>query len=172
MKRPCIYSFFEGVAVFKGETLEKNVFLVRIQEDLKVAIKARDKGRVNALRMLITALKNAELEEREALSEEQELAILGSYARRCRESIGEFEKAGREDLLEESRAELEIVMAYLPRQLTEDEISDEAQKVIEETGASGPRDIGRVMGVMMKKLKGRVDGNSVKEAVSKLLASD
>lgn len=151
--------------------MEKNVFLERIQEDLKEAVKSRDKARVSALRMLISALKNAELDEREALTEEQELAVLGSYARKCRESIGEFEKAGREDLLEASRTELEIVMAYLPKQLDESEIEAAAARIIEQTGASGPRDTGRVMGLMMKELRGKADGTVVKKVVSRLLAA-
>ena len=152
--------------------MEKNVFVRRIQEDLKSAVKARDKARTSTLRMLIAELKNAELKDREELAVEQEIAILGSYARKCRESLVEFEKAGRDELVEESKAELEIVKAYLPKQMNEDEIREEISVIIEETGASGPRDMGRVMGMMMKKFKGKVDGGVVKNIVEEILKTD
>jgi uncharacterized protein YqeY len=152
--------------------MEKNVFVKRIQDDLKSAMKARDKARTSTLRMLITELKNAELKDRKELEEDQEIAILGSYARKCRESLAEFEKAGRDELVEESKAELEIVKAYLPKQMDEGEIRGEISVIIEETGASGPRDMGRVMGMMMKKFKGKVDGGVVKEIVEEILKAD
>lgn len=152
--------------------MEKNLFRERIQEDLKIAMKARDKARTTTLRMLITALKNSELETREPLSEDQETGVIGSYAKRCRESIKEFEKAGRDDLVSESRQELEIVMSYLPAQLEPDEIRAEVRKIIEDTGATGPRDMGRVMGAVMGRLKGKADGGSVKNIVSEMLQED
>ncbi|MCK4537769.1 MAG: GatB/YqeY domain-containing protein [Candidatus Krumholzibacteria bacterium] len=152
--------------------MEKNVFVRRIQEDLKSAVKARDKAKTSTFRMLIAELKNAELKDREELTVEQEIAILGSYARKCRESLVEFEKAGRDELVKESEAELEIVKVYLPKQMDEGEIRKEISVIIEESGASGPRDMGRVMGMMMKKFKGKVDGGLVKKFVEEILKSD
>ncbi len=155
-----------------GDVMEKNVFVRRIQEDLKSAVKARDKAKTSTFRMLIAELKNAELKDREELTVEQEIAILGSYARKCRESLVEFEKAGRDELVKESEAELEIVKVYLPKQMDEGEIRKEISVIIEESGASGPRDMGRVMGMMMKKFKGKVDGGLVKKFVEEILKSD
>ena len=149
--------------------MQGNAYMKRIQEDLKAAVKAQDRVQVSTLRMLLSALKNAELEEREELSEETELAVLSSYARRIKESISEFEKGDREDLVVKEKAELEVVMKYLPEQLSDVEIESEAKKVIEDLGAEGPKDMGRVMGEMMKRFKGRVDGKSVNRIVSGLL---
>jgi uncharacterized protein YqeY len=149
--------------------MELNVITRRIQGDLKVAIKRKDRTRINTLRMMISVLKNAELDERGELSEEREIAVLSGYARRCRESIAEFGKGGRDDLVEKEKAELDIVMQYLPEQMTEDDIRKTARGVIAEVGASGPGDMGRVMGEMMKRVKGRADGNVVKEIVMELL---
>jgi len=149
--------------------MRRNAYMKRIQEDLKESVKARDRTRVGTLRMLLSALKNAELDEREELTEEKELAVLSSYARRVKESIVEFEKGERDDLVQKEKAELEIVMRYLPEQLSDSDIEAEVRKVIEEVGADGPKDIGRVMGEMMKRFKGRVDGKSVNRIVSGLL---
>jgi len=149
--------------------MQGNVYMKRIQEDLKVAVKAQDRVQVSTLRMLLSALKNAELEEREELTEETELAVLSSYVRRVKESIAEFEKGDRDDLVVKEKAELEIVMRYLPEQLNDEEIEVEAKKVIEDVKAEGPKDIGRVIGEMMKRFKGRVDGKNVNRIVSGLL---
>jgi uncharacterized protein YqeY len=149
--------------------MERNIIAKRLQNDLKNAIKAKDRLRIGTLRMLISALKNAELEEREELEEDKETAVLTSYARRCRESIAEFERGGRDDLVEKERAEYAIVMQYLPEQLDETGIREIAGEIIAETGASGPRDMGRVMGAMMQRVKGRAEGGAVKNIVLELL---
>jgi uncharacterized protein YqeY len=149
--------------------MERNIYAKRIQDDLKKAVKSKDKPTISTLRMLLSSLKNAELEEREELTEETELAVLSSYARRVKESIEEFTKGDRQDLVVKEQAELEIVMRYLPEQLSEEQVEAEIRKVIEDVGAEGPRDIGRVMGEMMKRFKGRVDGRSVNRIVSELL---
>jgi len=146
-----------------------NIIAHKIQDDLKVAVKAQDKVRVSTLRMILSALKNAELEEREELSDEKELAVIASYARRIKESIEEFKKGERGDLVAQEEAELAIVMSYLPEQMTDDEIRREAAKVAAEVGASTPKDMGRVMGEMMKRFKGKVDGAAVNRIVSELL---
>ncbi len=149
--------------------MQGNAYMKRIQEDLKGAVKAQDRAKVSTLRMLLSALKNAELEEREELTEEKELAVLSTYARRVKESITEFEKGDRDDLVTKEKGELEIVMRYLPEQLSDEEIEIEIKKVIDEVKAEGPKDMGRVMGEIMKRFKGRVDGKSVNRIVSGLL---
>jgi uncharacterized protein YqeY len=141
----------------------------KIQKDLAEALKAKDTARVSALRMLLSSLKSAEKELREELPQEREEEVLSSYARRCKESIKEFEKGGRDDLVAKERAELEIVNSYLPEQLGEAEIEREIAQAIEELGAQGPRDTGKVIGAVMKKLKGRVDGALVNRKVSEKL---
>ncbi|MBN2071553.1 MAG: GatB/YqeY domain-containing protein [Candidatus Krumholzibacteriota bacterium] len=152
--------------------MSANIIREKIRKDLTEAMKSRDKEKISALRMLISSLKNSELEKREELSEEEEIAVIGSYARKCRESISEFEKAGRDELLPVARKEYDLVMEYLPAQLDEDEIRSEIKSMIEETGASGPGDLGRIMGMMMKKFKGRIDGNTVREIAINILKSD
>jgi uncharacterized protein YqeY len=139
-----------------------DVITVKLREDLKAAMKEKDKLRVSTLRMLISEMKNAQLAERGELSEEKELSILTSYAKKRRESIKSYEQGGREDLAENERKELEMVMAYLPEQMGEDEIRAEVDSIIAETGASGPEEMGKVMGQMMAKFKGRIDGGVVK----------
>jgi uncharacterized protein YqeY len=139
-----------------------NMITARLQDDLKTAMKAKDKLRVSTLRMLISEMKNAQLEERGELSGERELSVLTSYAKKRRESIKGYEQGGREDLAESERKELEIVMSYLPEQVGEDEIRAEAARIIADTGASGPQDMGKVMGPLMAKFKGRADGAAVK----------
>jgi hypothetical protein len=146
-----------------------NVLAKRIQADLRDAVKDRDKARVGVLRMLLSELKNAELDEREELSDDKELAVVSSYARRVKESIEEFRKGGRDDLVARECSELAIVMTYLPEQMSDDEVRSEAANVIAEIGASSPRDMGRVMGEMMKRFKGRVDGGAVNRVVIELL---
>ena len=141
----------------------------RIQEDLKVALKERDKDKASVLRMLISSLKNAQIENRGELSVGQELQVVSSYAKKLKESIEQFEMGGREDLVEREKKELEIVMGYLPKQLSEDEITQEVQKVISELGAESQKDIGRVMQEMMKRFRGRVDGKVVNRIVSEML---
>ncbi len=149
--------------------MQKNVITKKIHENLKAAIKAKDKVLIGTLRMLLSSLKNAELDNRGELTEEQEIAVLTGYVRRCKESIGEFERGGRDDLVAKERAELKIVQSYLPEQLSEEEVTQEAKKMIEELGATGPKDIGRVMGEIIKKVKGRADGRMVNRIVVDLL---
>ncbi len=149
--------------------MEMNSITRRIQDDLKKAVKERDRVRTNTLRMLISALKNEELEERGELTEEREIAVLAGYVKRCRESIREFEQGGRTDLVEKEKAEIDIVFQYLPEQMGEEEIRETARNIIGEVGASSPRDMGRVMGEMMKRVRGRADGAVVKNIVLELL---
>lgn len=146
-----------------------NKFINKIQDDLNAALKDKNKVKLNVLRMLLSALKNTQIEQRGELDEEMEISVISTYARRCRESISEFKKGGREDLVSKECADLEIVNSYLPKQLDKNEIEDELKKVIEETGASTPRDLGRVMGPIMSKFKGKIDGNIVKQMALDIL---
>lgn len=143
----------------------------QLREDLKSAMRAGDATRRNTIRMLEAAIKNAEIEKRgQELPEADVLAILQRQVKQRRDSIEQFERGGREDLAEIERAEIAVIEDYLPEQLSEAEIEAAARRVIEQTGASGPGDRGKVMGPLMKKLRGKADGAAVNAAVSKLLS--
>ena len=142
----------------------------QLANDLKDAIRQRDESRKIAIRMTITAIKNAEIERRAALSEADVLTIVSREAKQRRESIAEFEKADRRDLVEKERAELEVLQSYLPAQVSRDEIAEAAREVIAEVGADGPRDKGKVMPVLIGRLAGRAEGREINEVVTELLA--
>ena len=143
----------------------------QLREDLKSAMRAGDATRRGTIRMLEAAIKNAEIEKRgQELPEADVLAILQRQVKQRRDSIEQFERGGREDLAEIERAEIAVIEDYLPEQLSEEEIEAAARRVIEQVGASGPGDRGKVMGPLMKELRGKADGSAVNAAVSKLLS--
>ena len=142
----------------------------RLREDLKSAMRAGETVRRDTIRMLEAAIKNAEIERRgEALADADVLAILQRQMKQRRDSIEQFERGGREDLAEIERAEMAVIEAYLPEQLSRDEIAEAARLIIERVGASGPGDRGKVMGPLMKELRGKADGAAVNAVVSELL---
>lgn len=143
----------------------------RIQSDLNDAVRARDEVRKGALRMLTAALHNAEIEARGQLADDALLAVIQKQAKQRRESIAEFRKGGREDLATKEESELQVLEGYLPQQAERSEIEAEARKVIAETGASGPRDIGKVMPQLVQKFAGRTDGRQINEVVRELLGT-
>lgn len=149
----------------------------RLQDDLKAALRAGDERRKSVIRMALAAITNAEIEKgRQSgeieLDQDELVAVLQKQAKQRRETIEELEGVERPDLLAAEREELAILEEYLPEQLSREEIADEARKVIEEVGATGMRDMGPVMGRLMSKLKGRVDGHTVNEVVRELLTSE
>ncbi len=142
----------------------------RLAADLKDAMRQRDERRRDTLRMALAALHNAEIEARGELDEDATLAVLSKEAKTRRESIEEFRKGSRQDLVDKEMEELEVISTYLPQQLSRDDIVTAARQVIEEAGASGMKDLGRVMPVLMERLRGRADGRTVNEVVRELLA--
>jgi len=141
----------------------------RIHEDMKDAMKKREENRLRALRLLMSAIKNFEVAEgREAADEDVQSIVLKEMKKR-QEAIEAYEKAGRDDLAQQEREELEVLSAYAPRMMSEDEIRAEALKAIGETGASSPRDVGKVMRLLMPRIKGRADGKVVNRIVLELL---
>ena len=142
----------------------------RINSDLISAMKAGDKERTIALRGLKSAIKYREIDKGEDLTDEDVIAVLSSAVKRHRDSIEQYGKAARDDLVREEKAQLEIAMAYMPKQLEPEEIEKEVDETIAEVGASGPSDIGKVMKGIMPKLKGRADGKLVKDLVSRRLS--
>jgi len=144
----------------------------RLMEDLKRAIREGDERRKSTLRLVRAAIVNAEIERyRQELDDEGVLAIIAKEAKKRRESIAEFAKGGRQDLVDQEEAELQILLEYLPKQMTKEEIVSMAQRVIEEVGATGPAQMGDVMRRLMPQVKGRADGRLVSQIVKEMLAS-
>ena len=148
----------------------------RLDADLKAAMREGDKVRLRTLRALKTAITEREIENRKggtgSISEEVEIAVLQRQAKQRRDSIEQFETASRPDLAEAEREELEILETYLPTQMTGDEILAVLGEVIEEVGATEPRDMGRVMGATMPRVHGRADGRRINELARDLLTGN
>jgi hypothetical protein len=143
---------------------------VQLQQDLKDAMRAKDELRKSVIRMTISALKNAEIDAGGELDEDAAFAVMTTEAKRRRDSIADYEKGGRDDLVEQEKAELAVLESYLPAQLGKEEIAAQAKAVIAEVGASSMKDMGKVMGALMPRLKGQADGRLVNQVVKELLA--
>ncbi|HZD78633.1 MAG TPA: GatB/YqeY domain-containing protein [Actinomycetota bacterium] len=137
----------------------------RIRQDMTAAMKAGDRLRLGALRMLSTAITNREKEVLHELSDDEVRQVAAREVKRRNESIEAFQKGGRADLVEKESAEREMLAPYAPEQLSEQELDALIDEVVEATGASGPRDLGKVMGQVMGRAKGRVDGSRVQAKV-------
>jgi uncharacterized protein YqeY len=144
----------------------------RLSDDLKKALKAGEKDTLSVIRMIKAAVKNKEIEKGAPLSDGEFYGVLVSLVRQRKDSIEQFSKGGRDDLVEKERRELSIVQSYLPHQLTEEELKEIIKDAIKETGASSQKDMGNVMKVIMPKIKGQVDGKVVSELVKKALSGD
>lgn len=146
----------------------------KLADDLKSAMRSKDAVRLRTIRALRAALMENEIALREGgsatLSEEQELAVLQKQAKQRRDSIRQYDEAGREDLKVKEEDELAVIEEYLPQQLSEDEVRDVVRKVIEETGAASKADMGRVMGASMGKLRGRAEGRTIQRIAIELLS--
>lgn len=142
----------------------------RLSEDQKAAMKSGDQPRVALLRLLRTRIKEAEVEKRSKLSDEEVYKIIQSEVRRRQEAIELFEKGGRGDLATREKSEIAILESYLPEKASEEEIAREAAKAIEDAGATGPQDFGKVMKILMPRLAGRAEGSVVGRVVKDLLA--
>ena len=133
----------------------------RILQDEKDAMRAREKSRLATIRLVTAAIKQREVDERIELDDAQVLAVLDKMVKQRRESISQFEKAGRDDLILQEASELEIIQSYLPEQLTEAEITALIDAAMEATGATSIKDMGKVMGQLKPKLQGRADIGAV-----------
>ena len=141
-----------------------------IRADMTAAMRAGEAKRRDTLRLLIAALDNARIAAQHDLSDEESVVALQREARQRRDSIEEYGKGGREDLVASEQAELEIIGAYLPEELTEQELSAAVDEAIAEVGASGPGEMGKVMGPLMGRVRGRADGRRVSALVRERLA--
>ena len=143
----------------------------KLQTDVAEAMRAGDTQKRDTLRMLLAAIKQAEVDERTQFDDAGIQAILTKQAKQRRESITDAKKAGRDDLVAQEQAELGIIEPYLPKMMTTDEIRVLAEGVINETGASGMGDMGLVMGKLMSQVQGKADGQLVSSVVRDLLQS-
>ncbi|MEL7353376.1 MAG: GatB/YqeY domain-containing protein [Cyanobacteria bacterium P01_A01_bin.116] len=148
----------------------------RISDEIKTAMKAKDKLRLETVRgikkVILERESDIRAKGRESLNEEEELAVVMQLAKQRRDSIKQFTEAGRDDLADKESKELAILEEYLPAQLSDAEVEAAVDEIIAQVGASGPRDMGKVMGPVMKKLQGKADGGKVQAIVkAKLLGS-
>ena len=143
----------------------------QVQDSLKDAMRRQDAVRRSALRMLISAFKYAEIEARKPLDEAAALVVVQKQAKQRRESIAEFERANRQDLVAQEEGELAVLEEFLPQQAGDDELRAAAAELVAETGAAGPRDIGKVMPLLVQRFAGRADGRRISEIVRELLGS-
>jgi len=141
----------------------------RLKEELKVAMKARDELKVSTIRLVNSVIKNKEIDTRKELDDEAVLAVLSTSAKQRRESIEQYEKAGRTDLADKEKAELAILQTFMPEQLGSEEIEKLVREAAAETGAAGPKDMGKLMKALMPKVKGKADGKLVNEIVKGVL---
>ena len=142
----------------------------RITEDMKSAMRAKDAGRLGAIRLLLAAIKQKEVDERIVADDAQVVAIVERLIKQRRDSIAQFGAAGRTDLVEREEAELQVLSAYLPARADAAEVAAEVDAAIAASGAAGPQDMGRVMAVLKARLAGRADLSAVSAVVKSRLA--
>jgi len=133
----------------------------KITEDMKAAMRAKDTARLGAVRLLLAAIKQREVDERVELSDEDVVAIIDKMNKQRRDSISQYEAAGRQDLADVEKFEMSVLAAYMPQQLSEAEITEAVLDAIAVTGAAGQQDMGKVMGALKPKLAGRADMGKV-----------
>lgn len=143
----------------------------QLDEELKEALKSKDELKVSVIRMIKASLKNKSIEKMAPLTKEDEIAVLSYLSKQRRESIEQFTQAGRTDLADKEKKELEIIQSYLPKQLTVEEIDDIILSAIQECQASSQSDLGKVMKIVAPKIKGVADGKIVSERVKELLSN-
>jgi uncharacterized protein YqeY len=141
----------------------------QLQADLKAAMKSGQTQRKDALRFILAAIQQVEVDTRSQLTEEQTYGVLMTEAKKRRDSVAEMRKAGRNELADKEQMELSLIESYLPQQLSREELETEARKAIDEIGAKTAKDMGNVMKVLMPRVKGRADGKLVNEVVKSLL---
>ncbi len=143
--------------------------LDQISKELLEAMKKKDSVRMSTLRMLVSAIRYKEVEKKKTLPEGEILEVVQAEAKRRKESMAEYEKAGRQDLVSKEEAELHVLKAYLPEPLSENELKSLVQAAIASAGAKGPQDMGKVMSALMPQIKGRADGKLAQQFVQQLL---
>jgi hypothetical protein len=141
----------------------------RLLEDLKRAMKDKDRSALNAIRMITNDIKNKEIELRRELDDGEIAQLISAQVRKRQEAIEQFRQGGRMDLVEEENKQVELLKSYLPQPLSEEELSKMIDEAIEEAGATSPRDLGKVMRLIMPRVRGRADGKTVNQMVRRKL---
>jgi hypothetical protein len=142
----------------------------KVTEDMKAAMRAKESARLSTIRLLLAAMKQKEVDERVELQDADVLSIIEKMLKQRRESIAQFEKAARNDLADAEKAEIAVLSAYLPQQMSEAEVAEAVAAAIKESGAAGPKDMGKVMGLLKSKLAGRTDMGKLSGLVKSKLA--
>ena len=142
----------------------------QITEDMKTAMRAKDSGRLGTIRLLQAAMKQKEVDERVTLDDPMVIAIVDKLIKQRKDSIDAFTKADRQDLVDIEEAEMKVLQVYLPARLSADEVAAEVKAIVAELGASGPGDMGKVMGAAKSRLAGKADMGAVSAAVKAALA--
>ncbi len=133
----------------------------KIQKDLREAIKKREKERISALRMVTSELRNKEIARKEPLDDETAMQVIQKQVNKHQDSISQFSQAGRTDLADKERAQMGVLKEYLPEPMSKEEVKEIVDNAVEELDAAGLKDLGRVMGNVMPKVRGRFDGAKV-----------
>ena len=141
----------------------------QLTADMKDAMKNKEKERLAVIRMVRGAIRQQEIDGQKELGDEDVIAVISKEVKMRRDSIEEFKKGAREDLVEKTQAEIDVLLPYLPAQLSEDEVRELVKAAVEQTGAATLKDMGKVMGVLMPKVKGRADGKMVNTIVKSFL---
>ncbi|MDP4104662.1 MAG: GatB/YqeY domain-containing protein [Bacillota bacterium] len=144
--------------------------LERLNNDMKQAMKNKEKDKLSVIRMIKASVQNETIKLGHDLSEEDELTVLSRELKQRKDSLHEFEKAGREDLVEKTRTELTFVELYMPKQFSEEELSEIVKSTISEVGANSKAEMGKVMAAIMPKVKGKADGSLVNKLVQQHLS--
>ncbi len=149
---------------------EESPLKQKLNDDLKQAMRDRDKVKLSVIRLTMAAIKNTEIARQTVLEDADILGIIAKEVRQHKESIEAFKQGKRDDLVAQEEAEMAILNEYLPKQMTREEVMAEARQVIDEVGAQGIRDKGKVMPQLIAKLKGKADGREINEVVTELLS--
>lgn len=143
--------------------------LEKLRKDMLTALKSDDREKSQILKMVVANIKNAQIESDKKLTDKDVEKILRKETKKIEDSIEQYKKMGRDDLVKKEKSDLEIIQSYLPELMSDEDIKEVVEKKIEETGAQDMRDMGKVMGAVMKELEGNADGNTVKNIVQSML---
>ncbi len=147
----------------------QSVLAGRLKADIITAMKAKDKDRLGVLRMMQAAVKQVEVDERREIEDADVVKILSSYARKVKDQIKSYGEGGRDDLCAVAKTELKIVSEFLPAEMSQEDLEKIVRAAVEEAGADGPQDMGKVMKLVLSKTAGRADGGKVSALVKKIL---
>src|SRR3989338_1478628 len=142
----------------------------KLQQEMKDALKSGDSQKRTLLSMVLSALKNKEIDKKGELAEEDVIAVIASEIKKRKDAMEQFEKGGRPELADGERKEAEMLMAYMPEQMSEEDVRNEVKKSISETGAKDIKEMGKVLGLLMPKVKGKADGQTVSRMVKEELS--